>query len=493
MKPLGCMQQPRKNNAVRWFCMAVIFSIGLPRVALSQSPPTPDSPLQFPPTVAPSETALPVPTPDQVPLVDKVWSDQTKTQMDQVTEDIKQVTKSDPKTGIAGKEKEKEPESDQKWTVKLGGHVQTDYVLWANADPTIPSPDNYFEFRRLRLVADGVGYGNADFRLQMTLEPETPGETVQIATSPEVKDAYFTLNDLPMLGRLRIGHFFVPFGLEQVTNDTNNIFLERSIPTQGIFTADREVGIAIYNQNSDRRTTWSHGIFIDSISDSLKDRFDDNQGTRLSARYTWLPIASENPTSGPLLHLGAGALHTIDHNQLVRFRARPQIHEGPRLIDSGLIQATDFSTGNLEMAAIWRSFTLQSEAFLTRVDRINNGAVELPGGYVHVSWFLTGENRIYERFGQHGAQFGRNVPTSPLLGKRGKRGPGAWELKLRWSYLDLDRLDRGQYNDISSGFNWYWSDRTRIMFDWIHPWTTKETVVQDAEADILGMRFDFNW
>jgi phosphate-selective porin len=163
------------------------------------------------------------------------------------------------------------------------------------------------------------------------------------------------------------------------------------------------------------------------------------------------------------------------------------------LIDSGLISATDFTTGNVELAAIWRSFTLQSEAFLTRVDRINNGAVELPGGYVHLSWFLTGENRIYERFGQHGAQFGRNVPTSPLLGKRGKRGPGAWELKVRWSYLDLDRLDRGQYNDISSGFNWYWSDRTRIMFDWIHPWTTKETVVQGAEADILGMRFDFNW
>ncbi|MFM8325270.1 MAG: porin, partial [Pirellulaceae bacterium] len=287
-----------------------------------------------------------------------------------MAQEIKEVTKGDPTTVRDGKEKEKERESDQKWTVKLGGHVQTDYVLWANADPMIPSPDNYFEFRRLRLVADGVGYGNADFRLQMTLEPETPGETLQIATSPEVKDAYFTLNDLPWLGRLRIGHFFVPFGLEQVTNDTNNIFLERSIPTQGIFTADREVGIAIYNQNEDRRTTWSHGIFLDSISDSLKDRFDDNQGTRLSSRYTWLPIASDSSTSGPLLHLGAGALHTIDHNQLVRFRARPQIHEGPRLIDSGLISATDFTTGNVELAAIWRSFTLQSEAFLTRVDRI---------------------------------------------------------------------------------------------------------------------------
>jgi phosphate-selective porin OprO/OprP len=191
-------------------------------------------------------------------------SDQAKAQMDQVAQEIKEVTKGDPTTVRDGKEKEKERESDQKWTVKLGGHVQTDYVLWANADPMIPSPDNYFEFRRLRLVADGVGYGNADFRLQMTLEPETPGETLQIATSPEVKDAYFTLNDLPWLGRLRIGHFFVPFGLEQVTNDTNNIFLERSIPTQGIFTADREVGIAIYNQNEDRRTTWSESSWTAS-------------------------------------------------------------------------------------------------------------------------------------------------------------------------------------------------------------------------------------
>ena len=46
---------------------------------------------------------------------------------------------------------------------------------------------------------------------------------------------------------MRIGNFFVPFSLEQVTNDTNNIFLERAIPSQGVFAADRELGIAFYN------------------------------------------------------------------------------------------------------------------------------------------------------------------------------------------------------------------------------------------------------
>jgi phosphate-selective porin OprO and OprP len=80
------------------------------------------------------------------------------------------------------------------------------------------------------------------------------------------------------LGRLRIGNFFVPFSLEQVTNDTNNIFMERSIPTQGVFAADREVGIALYNCTEDQRITWATGAFFDSISEGLKERIDDNQG-----------------------------------------------------------------------------------------------------------------------------------------------------------------------------------------------------------------------
>lgn len=140
----------------------------------------------------------------------------------------------------------------EKWNVKLGGHVQMDYVLWANASESIPNTNNYFNFRRLRLVADGTGYDVCDFRLQMTLEPEPFGEAVPEANlTPQVKDAYFTMNQIPYLGRFRVGNFFVPYSLEQVTNDTNNIFLERSIPTQTVFAADREVGFAFYNCSQD--------------------------------------------------------------------------------------------------------------------------------------------------------------------------------------------------------------------------------------------------
>ncbi|MEY3456957.1 MAG: Porin precursor, partial [Planctomycetota bacterium] len=277
------------------------------------------------------------------------------------------------KSAAPTKAQESAKANPNKWDVRLGGHVQLDYVSWLSADEQItgsPGPSDFFEFRRLRLVADGTGYETCDFRLQMTLEPDTVGETPGV-TSPDVKDAYFSMNEIPGVGRFRIGNFFVPFSLEQVTNDTNNIFLERSIPSQGVFSPDREVGVALYNCTEDERLGWATGAFFDSISEGLKERIDDNQGARFSGRVTWLPYYDECSEGRRLIHLGAGVLHTLDQDHRVRFRARPQIHEGPRLIDSGVIAADQYTTGNLEFAAVMGPVTVQSEAFLATVRQTN--------------------------------------------------------------------------------------------------------------------------
>jgi phosphate-selective porin OprO/OprP len=382
--------------------------------------------------------------------------------------------------------------SGEKWTVKLGGHVQMDYINWPRADPGIAGAQNYFEFRRLRLTADGPGYGVFDFRLQMTLEPGSG--PLNATASPDVKDAYLSMNEIPLVGRLRVGNFFVPFGLEQVTNDTFNIFLERSIPTQGIFTADREVGVAFYNCTEDKNLTWSGGCFLDSFSDTNKTRLDNNQGYRLAGRVTWLPYYDEPSNGRYLVHTGAGILYTDDQDNVVRFQARPQIRSGPVILDSGAIASGAYTTGNLEFATVIGSFTLQSEAFATSVTRGAADNVNLSGMYAHVSYFLTGETRLYERFGQHGANFGRNVPFTNFFVVPGGWGSGAWEAKARWSHLEFETLGRGQYNDLTVGFNWYWSDRVRMMFDWIHPQTTAAAQpFGGTQSDILGMRFDFNW
>jgi len=403
----------------------------------------------------------------------------------------KQVKANAPKKVAPG---EWEDLSQDKWNVRMGGHIQMDYINWADATPTIVGDQNYFEFRRLRLTADGTGYGVYDFRFQMTLEPETVGTNPPgVTTSPDVKDAYFSINELPWLGRLRVGNFFVPFGLEQVTNDTNNVFLERSIPTQNVFTAEREVGLCSYNCTDDQSISWASGIFFDSISEALKERLDDNQGCRVSGRLNWVPYYDEPSNGRYAIHTGVGILYTDDQDDRLRVSTRPQIHEGPRLMDTGNLAGSSFTNANLEFAIVNGPITLQSEAYVSRLNLANNDSATLNGAYAHVSWFLTGENRIYERFGQHGAQFGRNQPYSNVFAVDGFRSLGAWEAKIRTSYLDLNQVGAGQYQDITVGFNWYWSDRVRLMFDWIHPWTTADAVFGTTTSDILGTRVDWNW
>ena len=391
-------------------------------------------------------------------------------------------------------------QSTDKWTVKLGGHVQMDYINWARADSGItnavpnPGAKDYFAFRRLRLVADGTGYGVFDFRLQMTLEPgSTAGLPAGTGVSPDVKDAYISMNEIPWLGRVRIGNFFVPFGLEQVTNDTNNVFMERSIPTQGIFTADREVGIATYNCTDDQSISWATGAFFDNISDTQKDRIDNNQGVRVSGRLNWVPIYDEPSNGRYVVHTGVGILHTQDQDGKVQFRARPQVNLGPRLIDSGLLNANSYTVGNVEYAQVWGPVTFQTESYLANINLVSGDSQVINGSYAHLSYFLTGENRVYERFGQHGAQFGRNAPYNNLFAVPGAVSLGAWEAKARWSYLNLDPLNKGTYNDMTIGCNWYWSDRVRVMFDWIHPITSGDTTFGATQSDLLATRMDFSW
>lgn len=379
---------------------------------------------------------------------------------------------------------------NDKWSVRLGGIVQGDFIQWASAGGDIPG-QNYFEFRRLRLQGEGEGYGVYDFRLQIEIEPEA--EDLVAVPVAVVKDAYLSMNEIPWLHRARFGNFFIPFSLEQVTNDTRNIFLERSIPAQGTFTGDREVGLAFYGVNDTKNFTWTVGAFFDNISEALKELIDDNQGHRLSGRLTWLPYYDEPSGGRYLVHLGTGILYTDDQDNLVRFRARPQIHEGPFLIDSGIIPAGSFTSANVELATVWGPVSIQSELFLTNVNRIEDPSVNLYGAYAHLSYFLTGENRTYERYGQHGAQFGRDVPYRNFSLAPGRGGPGAWEAKVRTSYLDLNNVNRGQYNDLTVGFNWYWTERIRMMFDWIHPWTTADTTFGATQSDILAMRLDWNF
>jgi phosphate-selective porin OprO and OprP len=184
--------------------------------------------------------------------------------------------------------------------------------------------------------------------------------------------------------------------------------------------------------------------------------------------------------------LAWGFFLTSDQDNRVRFQARPQIHEGPRIIDSGVLNADSYDTGNLEFAWVWGPVTLQSEAFASVVN-FNSGASETSTAVTRTS-AISSQVRIefLIRLASMGLSSVGTFLIPMYLRRRAECGWGAWEGKIRYSNLDLTNVNRGIYDDITAGVNWYWSDRVRIMFDWIHPFHERRCRLWSNGIGYLG-------
>ncbi len=308
----------------------------------------------------------------------------------------------------------------EKWSHKWGGRIMGDYVNWANQSVPLGGQD-YFEFRRLRLSVSGNGYGVYDYKFDVDFEPEntitdSDGDLVANADGVGIRDMYVGIHDIPFLGYVRFGHFKTPFSLEQLTGSKYITFMERSLPN--IFVPLREVGIAAYNHSAGENVTWAFGAFFDSISPVAKERVDDNQGMRFVARTTWTPYYDELAEGRYLLHTGLGFHYTNDQDGSVRFASRPEIHEGPTLVDSGTLAVTDYSVVDAELAWVNGPLSLQSEFMWTNVNVIGGPSQDHYGAYVYGSYFLTGKHRPYNR---HYGRFERIKPLENLGRQHGRR------------------------------------------------------------------------
>jgi phosphate-selective porin OprO/OprP len=175
------------------------------------------------------------------------------------------------------------------------------------------------------------------------------------------------------------------------------------------------------------------------------------------ARVSWLPIRAD--LSRTLLHLGVSLRDGKPEDRQLRLRARPESFQAPYVVDTGVFDAQGSFTSGLE--AYWRSgsLLLGSELFLQNVDSDSTGDPSFNGGEVFVAWNITGETRPYKPAGGY---FLAVSPSRPV----GQGGPGAIELVLRYSDVDLDAgtLRGGRYRRITPMVNWHLSDNIRLEF-----------------------------
>jgi phosphate-selective porin OprO/OprP len=199
---------------------------------------------------------------------------------------------------------------------------------------------------------------------------------------------------------------------------------------------------------------WSIGWYGDSYSN--EESFSTYEHQQV-ARVSWLPMRSD--IAHTVLHLGVSLRDGKAENRQLRLRARPESFQAPYVVDTGLFDAQGSFTSGLEAYYRSGSLLVGTELFLQDVDSESTGDPSFNGGEVFVAWNLTGETRPYKPAGGY---FLAVSPSRPV----GEDGPGAIELVLRYSDVDLDAgtLRGGRYRRITPMVNWHLSDNIRLEF-----------------------------
>jgi len=353
--------------------------------------------------------------------------------------------------------------NDGYYKIKIGGRVQYDFAaIGADSDVNdefgTDTRGTGVDLRRGRLFVSGNIGEHGIFKGQYDFAGDGEGD---------LKDAYGGLTKLPGVGTAKLGHFKEPFSLEEQTSSKYITFMERSLPILA-FSKARNAGLGFNNTAFDQRMTWAIGGFRET--DDNGDGFSNDSAYNVSLRMTGLPVYEDDGRE--LVHVGYSYSHSFLNNEDVRFRARPEAHStSKRLVDTRIDGVDIVSDGvdvfGGELAWVRGPLSLQGEAVATLVDRDKASDRTFWGASGQVSYFLTGEHRVYDL--KTGA-FKRTAPNEDF--SISKNQWGAFEVAARYSHLSLNdgSLRGGIESNYTLGVNWYLYRNLRLMVNgvWAH-------------------------
>lgn len=271
----------------------------------------------------------------------------------------------------------------------------------------------------------------------------------------EFRDVGFSIGRLPGGSTLKVGHFKEPFSLDEVSSSRTHPLLERSAATA--LAPGRNAGLTLQG-HAGRRLSWSVGTYRDTDDFGRSEK--GGESVQVTGRLTGLPWRRDGDH---LLHLGIAHSRRHADFDLVRFEARPEVHQAPGYLRAGPIPLDGgLDLTGVELALLAGRFSLQAERTRLRLPAANGDRLELSGGYALVSAFVTGGRRRYRE--STGRFSGVEVGRATYDG-----GPGAVEAVLRYSDLDLNDgfVRGGRMESITLGANWYSDENTRLGVNWV--------------------------
>ncbi len=296
----------------------------------------------------------------------------------------------------------------------------------------------------------------------------------------EAKDMWLSY-DLFNKGFVKVGHFKVPFSLNELTSSRLITFLERAYPTT--FAPGRKMALGL--------TKWTNHIFVSSAVygqeiDGKKDKTKD-EGYGFASRLAFSPIHNNDLA----LHLGLGYVYQTpdDEGSTVEFKEEPETKIGDTEFcnTDDIPNVKSYDVKGLEGAFAYKNIHLQGEYMKTTVYRTDNlDNINFEGGYAYISWLLTGEHQPYE---MKEGEFGKIKPKNDF---------GAFELAFRYSHLNLtdddyklaegqttdsDRVKGGKANNFTFAVNWYANSKVRFMLNYA---IVDNSVFADMKGKMIG-------
>lgn len=384
------------------------------------------------------------------------------------------------------------PKASGKPVIAPSGRIQMDVANFTQNPASVAqfgNAKNTVGFRRARIALLGE-YEQIDYIIEMDFANRGVNSEVNAKDqSTGFKDVFIQARDLPLVGNVRVGHFKECFGLEDLTSDNYTTFMERSLNDEGAFCPGRNNGIMAYNWTESQRATWAIGVFTNQTGFDQPPTFVyDHWGLDMPIRATYLPWYDEASGGRGLLHTGAGYVYRSAPDYTMTLATRPESAFAPSVVNMTLTGLNDLQVANAELATVYGPLSLQSELFGATADFRDGSARNFYGTYVFVSYFLTGENRPYNR--KLGV-FDRVRPYENFFRVRTcdgdvQTGRGAWELAYRFSYIDMmsDLMVKGAgiATDHTFGVNWYLNPYTRLMFNYVHSIDTYNYAISDRRT-----------
>ncbi len=380
------------------------------------------------------------------------------------------------------------------FSLHVGGRIQTDSVWWTQSNAISPQNQvgELFDgtyFRRVRLNLDGKFQEVFEYNFEYAFE-----NTQQLMTG--LDEMWVGVTQLPFLGSIRIGHLKVPQGLEgdMVSSSKTMTFMERASYTDAFYN-NFAPGVWTGNSVLDQHLTWAAMFYRTERGTNGAD-FGDGEYAA-TGRITMLPVYENDGRC--LVHLGAASTwraaelggNELSGNRTITLQARPELRDAQgdfgnnaalpgdtaRMASTGALTCTNMYVNSAEVLAIMGPLSFQGEWALTTLTDVEKSGTRqnrtFNGGYAQVSYFLTGENRLYDRrLGRLGSLYTNpNENFWAVKDEEGNfnHGLGAWELAVRYSYLNLNDgpVEGGVMQGLTVGVNWYLNTNLKLQFEYV--------------------------